>query len=128
MQTKILNKIRGKRLGYKLGRKVLSTPTIVNNHLYNSIYDKKETISKDDLELLKKLYHDFVFDILGLKAESSGSQNDLSESLMNSILAIRQRAKENKDFATSDMIRDELKKLNIIIKDTKDGSVWSVED
>ncbi len=96
--------------------------------IINSIYDKKETISKDDLELLKKLYHDFVFDILGLKAESSGSQNDLSESLMNSILAIRQRAKENKDFATSDMIRDELKKLNIIIKDTKDGSVWSVED
>ena len=47
---------------------------------------------------------------------------------MNSIIAIRQKAKENKDYGTSDMIRDELKKLNITIKDTKDGAEWSLDD
>jgi len=96
--------------------------------IINSIHDKKETISKNDLELLKKVYHDFVFDILGLQLESLEGQNDLSEGLMNSIIAIRQKAKENKDYGTSDMIRDELKKLNITIKDTKDGAVWSIDD
>ncbi|MCD4681338.1 MAG: cysteine--tRNA ligase [Bacteroidales bacterium] len=96
--------------------------------IINSINDKKETISKEDLVLLTKTYHDFVFEILGLKAESSGTQNDLSAELMNSIIAIRQKAKENKDYSTSDMIRDELKKLNITIKDTKDGAIWDFED
>jgi len=96
--------------------------------IINSINDKKETISKEDLELLKQIYDDFILNILGLKAESSGAQNDLSDGLMNSIIAIRQKAKENKDYVTSDMIRDELQKLNITIKDTKDGAVWSIEE
>jgi radical SAM protein with 4Fe4S-binding SPASM domain len=46
--TKILSKIRGTRLGYNLGRKILSTPLIVNNNLYHSLYEKKikNTIKK----------------------------------------------------------------------------------
>ena len=96
--------------------------------IINSVHDNKETISKDDLELLKNTYNDFVFNILGLIVESTAGQNDLSEELMNSIIAIRQKAKENKDYATSDMIRDELKKLNITVKDTKDGAVWNIDD
>lgn len=108
--------------------------SIVIAHLFdgvkmiNSLYDKKESINESDLLLLKKLYNDFVFDILGLLDESSGEQDDLTEGLMNSILAIRKKVRENKDYATSDMIRDELKKLNITIKDTKDGVEWSIED
>ena len=46
---------------------------------------------------------------------------------METILNIRQQAKSNKDYATADMIRDELGKLNIQIKDTKDGAKWGVK-
>jgi hypothetical protein len=48
MITKTLNKIRGSRLGYNLGRKVLSTPFIVNSKIYNKMYNKKinKSISK----------------------------------------------------------------------------------
>jgi radical SAM protein with 4Fe4S-binding SPASM domain len=41
MITKALNRIRGNRIGYNVGRKILSTPFIVNSNLYNSIYDRK---------------------------------------------------------------------------------------
>lgn len=108
--------------------------SIVIAHLFdgvrmiNSLFDKKGKIKPKDLKDLKYLYNDFVFDILGLKPESSQGQDDLSGKLMESILAIRQRVKENKDYVTSDMIRDELKKLNISVKDTKEGAVWSIED
>ena len=44
---------------------------------------------------------------------------------MKTILSIRQQAKQNKDYATADRIRDELAKLNIQIKDTKEGATWS---
>ena len=40
------------------------------------------------------------------------------------ILKIRQDAKNRKDWSASDMIREELNKLGIIIKDKKDGADW----
>ena len=43
------------------------------------------------------------------------------------VLEERKAAKEAKDWATSDRIRDALKALGIQIKDTKDGATWSVE-
>ena len=47
---------------------------------------------------------------------------------MNFILEMRSNAKSNKDFATSDLIRDSLAKLNIQIKDTKEGATWSINE
>ena len=36
------------------------------------------------------------------------------------------KAKENKDFATSDEIRNKLIEANIQVKDGKEGSSWSI--
>jgi len=95
--------------------------------IINSVKDKKETISATDLEILKKTMNDFIFEILGLKEEETGGSNELVDELMKTILTLRQKARENKDYATSDLIRDHLAKLNIKVKDTKDGAEWSVE-
>jgi cysteinyl-tRNA synthetase len=93
--------------------------------IINLIRDGKETITAPDLDLLKKTFHDFVFDILGLKPEeTSGAQDELVNQLMDTILALRQKARENKDWAAADMIREALGKMNIQVKDTKDGAVW----
>lgn len=87
-----------------------------------------ETIRQVDLERLRKLYHAFVFDILGLqKTEKSDKQKDLSSDLIDAILQIRLKAKEKKDFATSDLIRDSLIELGIEIKDKKDGFEWEIK-
>ena len=45
---------------------------------------------------------------------------------MDMILEVRREAKARKDFATSDNIRDRLKGLGVTIKDTKDGTEWSM--
>jgi len=94
----------------------------------NSINDKKETITEEDLNSLKTHYNYFVFEILGLKNEENSSDSSDIEGVMDLVLNIRNNSKENKDWTTADLIRDELKKLNITIKDSKDGSVWSYED
>jgi cysteinyl-tRNA synthetase len=109
-----------------------NTPILIS-HLFegvriiNSVKDKKETITAGDLEILSKTMHDFTFVILGLKHESGNEQEALIEGLMQTILDIRQKARANKDWPTSDLIRDNLARLNVQVKDTKDGSEWTVE-
>jgi cysteinyl-tRNA synthetase len=107
-----------------------NSPMVIANlfegvRIINSVNDKKESISADDLSLLKTVFNTFVFDILGLKGESSSDQNEVVDGLMQLILSIRQKVKENKDFQTSDTIREELSRLKITVKDTKEGPVWA---
>ena len=91
----------------------------------NQVNDKKESLSKEDADFVKSIFDDFLFEILGMKQETSSDNTQLVDYLMQTMLEIRQNAKMNKDWATADKIRDELAKLNIQIKDTKDGAEWS---
>lgn len=94
----------------------------------NSINEDKEQISADDLTLLKKLYNDIVFDVLGLRSEDTcDTDNELTNDLIGYILSLRKHAKEEKNYAAADSIRDTLVKLGITIKDTKDGVEWEIE-
>jgi len=107
-----------------------NSPVLIS-HLFeavriiNSVNDGKEKINKTDLEELKYIYKTFVFDILGFK--DAAEDNNLTGDLIEMILNIRMDAKKNKDFATSDKIRDELTKKGVKIKDTKDGFEWEIE-
>jgi len=96
--------------------------------IINSVNDNSETISAEDLELLKKILNDFVVDVLGLKEESVNTGNQTITELMNLIIQLRQNARTNKDYAASDKIREELAKLNISLKDTKDGIQWNFDN
>ncbi|MES2395982.1 MAG: cysteine--tRNA ligase [Bacteroidota bacterium] len=111
-----------------------NTPILIANlfeasRIINSVNDSKETITKEDIISLKKLMHEFVFDVLGLKTETSNTASDKAlHGVMEIILEIRKEIKAKKDFAASDKLRDDLSKNNIIIKDTKDGSVWTIQE
>ena len=96
------------------------------SRLINNINEGREKATQADIDFLKKIYRDFVFDILGLKPESA-DENDLVNDLMKLILSLRQDAKNKKDFSASDFIRDSLNKLNISVKDSKDGSDWELK-
>jgi len=106
-----------------------NTP-IVLAHLFdlsrilNQVNDGKEKLTKEDVEFSKSLLKKYLFDLLGLKDDKDKDDAQLINYLMDTILSIRKKAKENKDYQTSDQIRDELEKLNIQIKDTKDGAKW----
>ena len=108
-----------------------NTPILLANlfegvKIINSIKDGKATINNTDLEKLKKIYQDFAIDILGLNVMEENN-DDLTDDVMGIILLLRKNAKENKDFNTADLIRDELDKKGIQIKDTREGSSWGIK-
>ena len=72
----------------------------------------------------------FAFDLLGLKAASGNGGSEAREEafgkVVDMLLEQRMKAKANKDWATSDMIRDQLAALGFEVKDTKDGFTWKL--
>jgi cysteinyl-tRNA synthetase len=82
-------------------------------------------VSENTLILLRQKMKAFIFDIFGLKDEQLAGDNGDLDGLMQLILEIRQDARQNKDWAMSDKIRDYLQNLSIVIKDSKEGSSWS---
>ena len=93
----------------------------------NSIAAGKGSIDKASKEALTKLMTDFCFDILGLQKVAAEAQEGLADDVMDVVLGLRKIAKENKDWSTADFIRAELGKLNITVKDSKDGASWEKE-
>jgi cysteinyl-tRNA synthetase len=92
--------------------------------IVNSARDGSETLTKEDLTLAKQIFDQFLFEILGIKADKQKDDTDL-DGIMKLIFELRSKARSEKDFATSDKIRDELARLGISIKDTKEGTTWS---
>lgn len=109
-----------------------NTPVAIANmfeicRLINLVADKKETISQADKDALKENFAIVFNDILGMKGEQTDNSLNIIESLMNVILSLRSEARANKDWAKSDLIRDELSKAGITIKDGKDGASWTMD-
>jgi cysteinyl-tRNA synthetase len=78
------------------------------------------------LDMAKKGFDDLLFDVFGLKKESGESDDhmDQLDGLMRLVIEMRQQARENKDWPTSDKIRDTLNEIKIDLKDGKDGTSW----
>ena len=110
----------------------INTP-IALSHLFdavriiNQVKDGQSAINANDKALLDELFLKFIPDVLGLVDESAGNgSEELVGGLVEMILEVRKVAKSNKDFATSDLIRDKLKALGVQIKDTKEGVEWTL--
>jgi len=96
--------------------------------IINSVKDGKESLNLADLEKLKTIFNSFVTDILGLISAKESSGDDLTNEVMELVLQLRGNAKKSKDFGTADLIRDELDKVGIQIKDGREGSSWEVKN
>lgn len=93
----------------------------------NSIIDNKETITADDKDLLSQTLHSFAFDVLGLfKEESNKKQQSKIDDVIQLLIQLRNEARANKDFKQSDFIRDQLAALGITLKDTKEGTTFTL--
>lgn len=110
----------------------LNTPIVIS-HLFdalraiNLVHDGKETISAADLEELQAVFKMVIEEMLGLQSEVAASgTSDAYKQAIDLLLNIRMDAKRNKDWATSDRIRNELTALGFDIKDTKDGFEWKL--
>lgn len=85
---------------------------------------KMSEVSIDTLEKIKSTLYTILFEIFGLMDESETNAGPV-DGLMQLVIELRQLARTNKDWPTSDKIRDSLSDLNIQIKDGKEGSSWS---
>lgn len=114
-----------------------ATPNVISNlfdatRTINSVADKKATIAADVKEALIKVFETFAFELLGLKPSAAAGNADNAAreqaygKVVDMLLEQRLKAKANKDWATSDMIRDNLSALGFEVKDTKDGFTWKL--
>lgn len=109
-----------------------NTPILIANlfeavkHI-NLIKEKKEGITIEDRTLLKGVLHTFVYEVLGLENHSivEGNSDTLS-GVVELLIDLRNNARANKDFGTSDKIRDELLALGVQLKDGKEGTTFSL--
>ncbi len=94
----------------------------------NTAKEQKADISKDDLELLRETMHGFIYDVLGLvnMNEVSSDVSDKLSGTVELLINLRAEARANKDFATSDKIRDELLAMGIQLKDSREGTTFSL--
>ena len=95
----------------------------------NAVKNETATISADDQDKLSLKMHEFVEDIMGIMLDGSENQsavNTALEGTVSILIDIRKTARDNKDFATSDRIRDELLALGVQLKDGKDGTEFSL--
>ncbi len=90
----------------------------------NAVRDGSQSLTKADIALLQTEMNAFVVDVLGLKAAKQGGDDKLAP-VMDLVLELRQQARENKDWGTSDKIRDGLAAAGITVKDSKEGSTWN---
>lgn len=107
-----------------------NTPVLVA-HLFeaagyiNKVKDGKANITAEDLNALTSAMSRFVFDVLGLTSIESSGGNQL-DAAMDIVLELRKNAREQKDWNTSDLIRDRLKEAGITVKDSAEGSTWTI--
>lgn len=113
----------------------LNTPILIS-HLFDAvklignIETGSESINENDKVALKQVFQDFAIEILGLVPEEEAAGETSGErlkSVVDLLLDVRLNSKNNKDWATSDLIRDKLKEAGIIVRDKKDGYDWELE-
>jgi cysteinyl-tRNA synthetase len=83
----------------------------------------RSALSAETLQLLKSAFKTYLEDILGLQALQAVADNSKLDKAVGILTEIRREAKQRKDFATSDAIRNKLAEAGILLKDEKDGSV-----
>ncbi|WP_350287691.1 cysteine--tRNA ligase [uncultured Croceitalea sp.] len=109
-----------------------NTPILIS-HLFeaikhiNLIKGGKESISENDKALLQRIFKDFVFEVLGLEnPQQSDNNSETLSGVVQLLIQLRNNARANKDFATSDKIRDELAAMGVQLKDGKEGTTFSI--
>ncbi len=113
----------------------LNTPVLISHlfeavKLIGNIETGSEKIDEKGKTELKALFQNFVVEIMGLIPEIDSADADKPDRLkavVDLLLEIRLQSKNNKDWATSDLIRDKLKEIGIIVRDKKDGFDWELE-
>lgn len=84
---------------------------------------KADAIDATTFTLLQTSFKTYLEDVLGLQALQAEQGGDKMDKVLQVLIDIRKDAKQRKDFATSDLIRNQLASFGVQLKDEKDGTV-----
>jgi cysteinyl-tRNA synthetase len=62
--------------------------------------------------------------VFGLRLSEKKGSNDSADKLIAILVEVRTEMRKQKNWGMSDLIRDRLKELGVVIEDTKDGATW----
>ena len=99
-----------------------------------SVYDvlKAKTNDKTKLYLIadfdKVLSLNLIEEANKVKAEKQAENESVDVKKIEELIAKRTEARANKDWATADAIRDELNAMHVVVKDSKDGITWEIQN
>jgi cysteinyl-tRNA synthetase len=104
--------------------KVLASMFSLVNHInsFKSGSLEKYTLSAACFDYVKNQFTHYLEGIFGLKEETGADDHRLN-GVMELLIEMRKEARNRKDYATSDKIRNQLQQLGILLKDEKDGRV-----
>ena len=113
----------------------LNTPVAIA-HLFeaakiiNSAADGNISLSQSDIDRLREVFDEILGKVLGIRLGGADANADLKpfEGAVDLLMEIRSNAKKNKDWSTSDLIRDKLAALGFNVKDTKNGVEWTLKN
>jgi cysteinyl-tRNA synthetase len=108
----------------KLVATLYEIASIIN--IYYNDGKKITNISKETYDTLLHCFNGYLFDVLGLQDEKDNDNIEVLDKVMKLVIDIRKQSRENKDWSTSDKIRDGLKDADIQFNDGKEGSTWSI--
>lgn len=96
--------------------------------LIQSVKAEKDQLTEADKKLLLDSMSHFIFDVMGLtEVSETKDSNKQLDTVMELVLQMRQKAREDKDWPTADAIRDKLNEAKIVVKDEKDGATWKIQ-
>jgi cysteinyl-tRNA synthetase len=110
-----------------------NTPILISElfdgvRVINSCKEGSLSLTQENIDELRQIFDDYLFKVLGLSEEDSSEGSQLTHSLMQILIDLRNDAKVSKDYATSDKIRISLQNAKVQLKDTKDGTEWNYEE
>ena len=111
----------------------LNTPVVIATlfdacRVINQVNDGKAALTQAQIDELRQVFTTYLFATLGMRDEAEDGSVDLGpyRHAVDLLLELRRKAKADRDWATSDLIRDRLTEAGFDIKDTKDGVEWKV--
>ncbi len=114
----------------------LNTPNVIATlfdacRVINQVNDGNATMTQADIDELKSVFQTYLFDVLGVRDDSAGDTGSVNlepyRKAVDLLLDIRKTAKANKDWTTSDLIRNKMNEAGFDVKDTKEGFEWKVK-
>ena len=114
----------------------LNTPNVIATlfdacKVINQVNDGNATMTQADIDELKSVFQTYLFDVLGVRDDSAGGAGSVNlepyRKAVDLLLDIRKTAKANKDWTTSDLIRNKMNEAGFDVKDTKEGFEWKVK-